>query len=371
MKKVCHVISGYHRIDARIFQRQCKSLAKFGYEVSILTNDGEPNEIIENIKFFTTTWFWKSRIFILLFARLQFYKKAIDINADIYQLHSPELISLGLKLKRKGKIVFYDAHEDLPRHILEKDWIPVFLRKPLSFFIEIYMNSILKRYDEIISPHHHVVSNFKQITNNVTVIANFPLVNPNVALDFEHYNSLENIMCYSGTVYSYSNQEVILEAMNNIKDIRYNIAGYIEKSHLQALAKYESFERVKFLGRIPWNDLNKFYKNSILGLVIYDYKLNLGMKLGSFGTNKMFEYMEAGLPIICTNYELWKKVVEKYNCGICVEPNNLSQLESAISFLINFKEKAFEMGQNGRKAILNEYNWESQERIYIELFKKY
>lgn len=371
MKKVCHVISGYHRIDARIFQRQCKSLSKFGFEVSILTNDGEPNETIENIKIYKTNWFWKNRIIILLFAKFQFFKNAIEINADIYQLHSPELLSLGLKLKRNGKVVIYDAHEDLPRHILEKDWIPVLFRKPLSIFIESYMNSILKHYHEIVSPHEHVVSNLKKISNNVSVIANFPLINYDFHSDIESYKKINNVMCYSGTVYSYSNQEVILEVMNNIKNVNYEIAGYIESNHLQNLSKFKSFNRVKFLGRIAWNDLHLFYKKSVIGLVIYDYKLNLGYKLGSFGTNKIFEYMEAGLPVICTDFKLWKMVIEKYNCGICVEPNNLVQLESAINYLISFKEKAFEMGQNGRKAVINEYNWATQEKIYIEIFKKY
>ncbi len=371
MKTVCHIISGYHRIDARIFQRQCKSLSNFGFNVLILTNDNESDEVIENIKIYNTGRFWKSRIKVLLFAKYQFFKKAIALNADIYQLHSPELLSLGLKLKKKGKIVIYDAHEDLPRHIMEKEWIPLLFRKPLSVFIEFYMNSILRNYNEIISPHSHVIDQFRKISGNVTVIANFPLINNSYKGDFNNYKNLDQVMCYSGTVYSYSNQEVILSAMNNIQDVKYFIAGYIESNHLEKLSKIESFKRVKFFGRIPWKNLQNFYNNSVLGLVIYDYKLNLGYKLGSFGTNKIFEYMEAGLPVICTDFELWKMVVDKYKCGICVEPNNQVQLENAIRYLIEFKEQAFQMGQNGRNAIINEYNWATQESLYVKIFNKY
>lgn len=371
MKKVCHVISGYFRTDARVFQRQCKSLVKGGFEVCMLTNDGQPNEVIEGIKVYSIDNYWKNRIKIILFAKSQFVKKAIEINADIYQLHAPELISLGLKLKKLGKIVIYDAHEDMPSHILEKEWIPTFFRKPISVLVEKYMKWALCQYDEIISPHSHVVRYLKKISNNVHLITNFPLVNNELKLNFNKYINNKNLMCYSGTVYSYSNQEAILDAMSKIPNLEYQIAGNIEPNHLEKLSKHTSFERVKFLGRIPWNDLPEFYQNSILGLVIFDYKLNLGYKLGSYGSNKLFEYMEAGLPFICTDYDLWKEIVDKYNCGIFVQPNNSKQIEDAIRYLINNKEKAYEMGQNGRKAIIQEYNWKTQEKIYLEIYRKY
>lgn len=371
MKKVCHVISGYYRTDARVFQRQCKSLAKGGFEVCLLTNDGQPNELIEGIKVYATDKYWNNRLKVLLFANSQFIKKAIEINADIYQLHSPELIPLGLKLKKLGKIVVYDAHEDMPSHILEKEWIPFLFRRVVSILIAKYMKNALSRYDEIISPHSHVVKYLKKISNNVNLIANFPLVNTDYKFDYNDYKKNENLMCYSGTVYSYSNQEAILDAMSKIQNVEYQIAGYIDPNHLENLSNHTSFKKVKFLGRIPWNDLPVFYQNSILGLVIYDYKLNLGYKLGSYGTNKLFEYMEAGLPFICTDYDLWKEIVDKYDCGICVEPNNSKQIEEAVLFLINNKEKAYQMGQNGRKAVLLEYNWKTQEREYLRIFKKY
>ena len=124
MTQICHVISGYYRTDARVFQRQCKSLKNNGFEVSVLTNDGEPKEIIDGIPIYSCKKFYNSRIKILLFSTKQFYEKAIIIDADIYQLHSPELLPLGKKLKRLGKKVVYDAHEHMPMHILEKDWIP-------------------------------------------------------------------------------------------------------------------------------------------------------------------------------------------------------------------------------------------------------
>lgn len=369
--KVCHVISGYFRNDARIFQRQCKSILKAGYEVSILTNDDGPKEILDEINIYPCGRFWKNRIKIILFAKYQFIEKAIEIDADIYQLHSPELIPLGLELKRRGKIIIYDAHEDLPKHILEKDWIPPFLRKPISLIIDAYMKRALKKYDEIISPHSHVIDYLVNVNKNVTLITNFAKFDYSNNYDLSHYLSRDNSICYSGTVYLHSNQEFILDAISNINNLKYQIVGFIDKNHKKRLSEMKGFEKLIFLDRIPWEELNNFYSKSLIGMVVIDYKLNLGNKKGTYAVNKIFEYMQAGLPIICTDYDLWKEIIEKYDCGICVVPNNANQIEEAIRFLINNKERAYKMGQNGRKAVLVEYNWEAVEKKYIEIFRKY
>jgi len=108
-----------------------------------------------------------------------------------------------------------------------------------------------------------------------------------------------------------------------------------------------------------------------IGIVVYDYKLNLGDRLGSFGSNKLFEYMEAGLPIICTDYVLWKEVVEKYECGLTVEPRNIDQLRDAISYLLQNKEIAYKYGKNGQKAVKEELNWSTQEKKYLGVLNEY
>lgn len=370
MKKVCHIISGYYRIDARVFQRQCKSLQKHGFEVSVLTNDGNPEEIIDGIKFYSCELTYNSRIKTMLNATKQFLQKAKEVDADVYQLHSPELFDLGLKLKKLGKIVVYDAHEDLPRHVQEKEWLPKFFRKPISFFVEMYMDYVLKRYDCIITPHSHVVESLKNKVNSIELIANFPLVKPLNNFSYEEYSNRNNVICYTGTVYPYSNQELLATVLNSIDDIKYDIAGFIDDYLLYELKKIDTKDVITFHGRIPWGELPLFYQKATIGYVLYDYKLNLGYKLGSYGTNKIFEYMEEGLPFICTDYILWKEICENYKCGLYVEPGNNIQLQNAINYLINNKLKAYKMGQNGKQAVKSVFNWNTQEVKYVNLFNE-
>lgn len=366
--KICHVISGYYRTDARVFQRQCKSLVASGFEVSLLTNDGEPSETIDEIKVFEAGRFWSSRLKVLLFAKKQFLRKALEIDADIYQMHSPELLSLGRTLQKKGKRVVYDAHEDLPRHLLEKEWLPQVLRGPFSWVVEWYMNKLLSKYDSIISPHSHVVEYLEKVNPNVRLIANFPLVQYRKKFELDDYLKRGKKLCYTGTVYLYSNQEVILEAISIIDDVQYEVPGYFQPEHLESLKNRVGYDKLNFLGRLTWEQMIEFYNHAAVGIVVYDYKYNLGYNLGSYGTNKIFEYMEAAIPIICTDYILWKNIVDRYNCGICVQPGNLDQIRNALVFLFENPVIAYEMGQNGRRAVQQEFNWKSQEEIYNALF---
>ena len=366
---MCHVISGYYRNDPRIFQRQCKSLKEAGYLVCILTNDNEPEEILDDIHIYTTKIYFKSRLQILLFAKYQFYKRALEINADIYQMHSPELLSLGIALKRVGKTVVYDAHEDLPKHIIEKDWLPHLVRKPLSLLVEKYMNKILRKYHAIISPHTHVVENLKKINPNTSLITNFAKVLPSNEKSLNEYLQRDQVICYSGTVYLHSNQITILNALKNLSNVTYNIAGFCSPEYLEVLSKHDSYPKLNYVGRINWSELSEFYAKARLGVVVIDYKMNLGGKKGTYAVNKMFEYMEAGLPIICSDYELWQEIVHENKCGICVEPNNVKQMEEAILFLLSNPEEAYRMGLNGRCAVLKKYNWSTQHEVYVSIFK--
>lgn len=366
--KVCHVISGYYRMDARVFLRQCMSLKNANYEVTILTNDGSGDEIINGIKFYDCAKNKSSRLKTLLFSKKQFIEKAIEINADIYQLHSPELIPLGRYLKKTGKKIVYDAHEDLPRHILEKEWLPVFTRPIISKLTEYYLNNSLKKFDFTITPHSHVFNDLNNRKIKVELIENFPLIKEEEVFSEKHYLDRDNIICYTGTVYSYSNQKTISTVIKQFPKLKYQIAGYIDVGQLEML-NTNIPSQFKFFGRLNPKELSDFYKKSRIGIVVYDYLLNLGYNLGSYGTNKIFEYMEEGLPIICTDYKLWKEICNKYNCGIYVPPNDEKALFDAINKLVQNPQRAYQMGLNGKTAIKLEYNWTNVEIKYLKVFK--
>jgi glycosyltransferase involved in cell wall biosynthesis len=75
---------------------------------------------------------------------------------------------------------------------------------------------------------------------------------------------------------------------------------------------------------------------------------------------KMFEYMAAGIPVIASNFPLWRQIVEGNQCGLCVDPLNPKAIAGAIDYLIMNPEIAKRMGENGKKAVIEKYNWPVQ-----------
>lgn len=368
--KVCHVISGYFRNDARNFQRQALSLKKAGYDVCFVTNDGEPDGVLEGIPF-TSCKMRYPRWKTLVAAKYQFLPELFRVDADVYQLHSPELLPLAAPLHRMGKGVVYDAHEDLPRHMLEKEWVPGAFRRPLSWLSEAYLERTLGAFvDEVVSPHGHVVDALQRSIGKGVLVANFPVVEPLTPVSDAEFAARENVICYSGTVYLHSNQEATLEALASLPDVRYRVAGYIGDAHRRALESQAAAGRVEFMGRVARSELRRLYTSTVAGMAIIDYRLNQGGRRGSYAVNKVFEYMEAGLPLICTDYELWRELVERYECGVCVRPGSVSDIRAAVALLTSDRALAHRMGQNGRRAVLEEFNWGKEERKYLEVFRR-
>ena len=95
----------------------------------------------------------------------QVLEHALKLNADIYHIHDPELLKIVKPLKRKGKKVVYDVHEDLPRQILSKHWIPGILRKLISITTEVYENRISKKCDYIITATPFIKNRFLTLSH--------------------------------------------------------------------------------------------------------------------------------------------------------------------------------------------------------------
>ena len=136
MTKVCHLSSAHAPNDTRIFHKQCASLAKAGYQVSFVVKAKDAQSVgcttQKGVQVIQVPVDSSSRFKRMLFGAKAVYQKALEVDADIYEFHDPELLPYGLKLAKKGKKVIFDSHEDYPTQIMEKEWIPAFLRRMIS-----------------------------------------------------------------------------------------------------------------------------------------------------------------------------------------------------------------------------------------------
>jgi len=368
--KICQLTTVHSRFDTRIFEKISCSLQNAGYSVFLLVADGLGNEVVNNVRIIDVGKN-SSRLKRFISSSRKVYKESLKLNCDVYHFHDPELFPIALKLKKRGYKVIFDSHEYLPSQILDKEYLSVLFRKVLSFFVRQYFNYNVKKLDAVISVTPHIVDNFKNMDGNAVLITNYPVLNEeNISYAYEDYLLREDSVFYAGTIYETSQQYHIVRSLDLIEKIRYSLVGTINSNYLSSINVLPSWEKVDLIPFVPKVELDNIAKNATIGLAIFDYIPNLGYKIGSLGVNKIFEYMLYGLPIICTDFVLWKNIIDKYQCGLYVNPNSIQDISEAIKYLIENKKEAYLMGQNGRNAVLSEFNWKTQEEILLRVYSE-
>jgi glycosyltransferase involved in cell wall biosynthesis len=83
----------------------------------------------------------------------------------------------------------------------------------------------------------------------------------------------------------------------------------------------------------------------------------------------MFEYMASGTPLIASDFPLWREIVLGNKCGFCVDPMDPIAIAKAIDFMIQHPQQARQMGENGRRAVLERYTWAREETRLLALYK--
>lgn len=123
---------------------------------------------------------------------------------------------------------------------------------------------------------------------------------------------------------------------------------------------------IKYIGSIKRKKVNELYGKSRAGIVLYQPAAN---HLDSQPI-KLFEYMAAGLPVIASNFPLWKEIVENNHCGICVDPTNVCEIITACNFFLKETKVGKQMGMAARKAIVEQYNWDNESLHLINLYQE-
>ncbi len=365
MIKVCHITSAHPKEDVRIFHKECVSLVREGYDVTLVQQgeDGEKNGV--HIAGFGNIA--SNRIKRILLTSKQAYKKACSVNADIYHIHDPELLPYALKLKRKGKKVIFDSHEHTAEAVFEKEWLPSFIRKMVFEIYSAYQKRICKKLDAVVTVTPNIVNYFKAFQENTVQIANYPIFEEGI----NNISSKKKVqVAFAGGISSQWNHHIFLKALERIPQCKYCLCGSCSETYFESLKQLKGWKQVEFLGKIPHKEVATHLEESMIGLALLSPGRNTDWQNGTIGNTKIFEEMMAGLPVICTDFVLWKEFVERYKCGICIDPKNINQIENAVRYLIDNPEIAKQMGENGRKAIKKEFNWGVEEKKLYELYRR-
>ena len=237
--------------------------------------------------------------------------------------------------------------------------------------IEKYLTRVAKSLDGIFNcmPEMHDYIQQVMPCRHFEDVANFPVVNKEFTLSFDEYSQRDDVISYFGTIYNISCQDEFLDALKFFPNVKYKLAGiWAIPSDYARVKQHPAWKQVEFSNGFKRDELPGIINSSIMGNVMKDFSLTETPE-GSYSIIKIFETMEAAVPVILSKVPLYEKMVEKYHCGICVDPRNPKEIKEAIEYLLTHKREAYEMGQNGRRAVLEEFSWDSQWKNYIKVIK--
>lgn len=350
--RVCHVSSVHARTDTRVVVRECGSLERSGHEVTLVIEGDNENK--NGIRIIGAGIQPSSRIKRMIFFAPKVYKIAREIDADIFHFHDPEMIPYALKIKKLGKRIVYDIHENNSAAIMDKKWIPVVIRKPISVFFEQYELKKIKLFDGVIVVTKGLEKKYKKYAQNIEIVNNYPDLS-DIVFHEKPFKERDRIIGYAGNMSPLYGEEIIYEAMKGVDGNLVLAGGYATKET----------ENITVLGRINRTEVNDLYGRSRLGIVLYQPAGNNSEAQPA----KLFEYMAAGLPVVASDFPLWKEIVEQNKCGICVNPQDPEKVREAIVYLLDHPEEAQLMGRQGYHLVKEKMNWNNEFLKIEKLYK--
>lgn len=375
MAKVCMVTTNHSPLDSRIFYKEAKSLKKAGYDITVIGHtDSKLKKEVDDIKIVGIEKKVEMRSYLSLLRRL--LKEALDVNADVYHCHEPEsfLVALYLKIFKRKNIV-YDVHE------YYIDVLP--LSSPqrklfLGFMLYLVEPLFCKYADAIITADEEIAKRYKKFSKNVHSIFNFPsfevfkpsdnqylkekYVNHSVIIYMggmsEERGILELIKAVHNVSRTYPLVKLLLLGNFGTKDFEERCIEYVRSNDLAVI--------VEFLGFVPHTEIQKYIDAADIGAVLLK-------PIPKFYKNipiKQFEYMVCGKPVIGSNLPPIENFIGKEKAGILVDPNNINEISEAMIYLLEHPEEAKMMGENGRRAVEEKYNWNEMEKELIEVYSE-
>jgi glycosyltransferase involved in cell wall biosynthesis len=250
--------------------------------------------------------------------------------------------------------------------MLGKPYLNAPLRRLIGAVYACYEGYACKRLDAVIAATPFIRDKFLVINPNTIDINNFPL--PGELQSATGWLNKQNQICYLGGIADIRGIRQIIQSMVLLRGgTRLQLAGQFSELKTETEVKsYDGWEAVDELGFIDRRGVKDVLTRSVIGLVTF---LPLPNHIDA-QPNKMFEYMSAGIPVIASDFPLWREIIEGNECGLCVDPMNPKAIAEAIELLIANPKRAQQLGENGLRAVNEKFNWNIEEQKLYRFYEK-
>ena len=370
MKRVIVSVINDLVTDQRV-NKSCLTLQKAGFEVLLVGREQRKSPPMDERPYRSHRMkliFEKGPLFyaeynIRLFLFLLFHRSDCLLSNDLDTLLPSFLIS---KIKRTKLI--YDSHEyftEVPELVsrpkVQKVW------RSIEEFV-------LPKMKEMITVNESIANLFREKYGiKVHVIRNIPMrkMLPEPA-DKESLNLPDDkhILILQGSgINIHRGSEELVDAMRYLNDCMLLIIGGGDVLPIlkQKVAENHWEDRVRFFPRMPYKEMMAITRLAELGFTL-DKPNNLNYLFSL--PNKLFDYVQANVPIVASHLPEIERVIKDYNVGTFIEEHNPEHIAEKIRETLS-DEETLETWKNNLNFAAQELCWENEEQILIKIYEQY
>jgi len=364
--KVVHLTSVHYPFDNRIFHKECSTLVAAGYDVTLIAASAEGDGMQKGVRL-RALKLPRNRFERFLRTIPQVYSAALEEDAAIYHYHDPELMPVGALLRLNGKKVIYDVHEDYAGSMAGKQWIPGIFRGVASVGVRFCERAFTIFCSRIIVATPTIAGMFP--SSKVTLVQNFPWMGELYTEDSIPYADREPIVAHVGALSQdrgLVEMTKAVELVSAVRPVKLVLAGKVAPGAGQGIDQEHWNGLVEYVGMLTRPQVAGLLARARIGIVTLHPTQNY---INSQPT-KLYEYMSAGIPVVASDFPVWRQIVEPSGCGILVDPLDPKAIANALEWLLAHPTEAGEMGHRGRLAVNDRYSWEREGARLVEAYSK-
>jgi glycosyltransferase involved in cell wall biosynthesis len=354
--KVAHLSSVHPAVDTRIGVKECRTLSQAGYEVVFICQHPVA-DVVNGVRIVPVPM-RRGRVSRMVAGVWDVFRAAVRERARVYHLHDAELLPIAPLLRLTGAKVIYDAHEDLPRQMLSKPWLRRPLRRPLAWIAEQIEELLAGAATAIVAATPRIARRFPP--ERTVTIQNFAMIDELMLKRPTPYQTRPAVFVYIGAIAAMRGVFEMLAAIALVpaeSRARLVLAGLLSDESLrEELERAPGWDRSEYLGWQTREQVARHLDTARAGLLLIHPKPNY---LESYPL-KAFEYMAAGLPLIVSDFPLWRELFEDVGCAIFVNPLDPGAVARAMLWILGNPAEAERMGAKGRAAARARFNWQAE-----------
>jgi glycosyltransferase involved in cell wall biosynthesis len=373
--RICFLSSLHPPLDKRVHYKEAVTLARAGFDVTHIAPGNMDGQTIDGVKL--VCFEGRSSVRGRLAQLMKLYRLANQINADVYHCNEIESWTIGVLLKLHKKVrVIFDVHEVYSTNVSER-LFPKKVRPAIEALIRLYFRFLLPFTDQLVFAKKSVQKDFPIVPHKTVLVQNFSEIsqktnNTQAAVAAKPPESGKIVALHLGAINIGRGWPQLLEAMTQVNnsEVKVSVLGRFgdgtEDQFKKEVIRLDLADRVDFTPWIPYEEVPGYTAACHIGLImfqpVFDNFINAL-------PHKLFDYMLAGLPVIVPDFAIEvADIVKQSGCGILVDTTKPEKIAAAIKLLADDADLRRQMGERGRRAVLEKYNWEQEAKSLVSMY---